>query len=304
MRIQEIISSTEIEQPKGRRLIMKKINYVKFALDISMALLFVLFFNKRVLGGQSFHEYAGLFFAVAYFTHVLLNLGWVKRVTVKMFDRGLPWKLRGSYALNLLLLISMSFIIISGILVSHVVFPNIRVANQGWFKMTHISVSFLVLALIGVHVGLHWQWVIQVWHKIWNFKGRASWLSYTAKAAVVLILLFGVYEINQTSFISRLASSTSVIGIGSQQTMEGEKGHFEGGSNGNVNSQQLAQGSINQGKQFQGGEDERFGGDNVTVWNVVGTYAGIMAVFVIITYYLRKWIIRARKPSRVEPTIQ
>lgn len=278
--------------------VMKKINYVKFALDITMALLFVLFFNKRVLGGQPFHEYAGLFFAVAYFTHVLLNLGWVKRVTVKMFDRSLPWKLRGSYALNLLLLISMSFIIVSGILVSHVVFPNIRLANQGWFKMTHISVSFLVLALVGVHVGLHWHWVIQVWHKIWNFKGWASWLRYTAKAAAVLILLYGVYEINQTSFMNRLASSTSVIGIGSQQPMEGEKGHFEGGSNGKVRPQKPIQDSTS-GTQDHGGEDDRFGVGNVNVWNVIGTYTGIMAVFVIITYYLRRWIIRAKKPSRV-----
>ncbi|MFC0211557.1 DUF4405 domain-containing protein [Paenibacillus chartarius] len=276
---------------------MKKINYVKFALDIIMALLFVLFFNKNVLGGLTFHEYAGLFFAVAYFTHVLLNLGWVKRVTVKMFDRSLPWKLRGSYALNLLLLISMSFIIVSGILVSHVVFPNMNVANQGWFKMTHISVSFLVLVLVGVHVGLHWQWVMQVWNKIWSVKGKIAWLRYTATAAAVLILLFGVYEINQTGFMSRLASSASVIGMGSQQPMMGEKGRLEGAGSGNVKPQRPAQGTAN-GAPARGGEGARFGGGSVNVWNVIVTYTGIMAVFVIVTYYVRKGLLRARKPSR------
>jgi hypothetical protein len=35
---------------------MKKITYVKFAIDILMAVTFVLFFNKQVLGGLTFHE--------------------------------------------------------------------------------------------------------------------------------------------------------------------------------------------------------------------------------------------------------
>ncbi|MFC6601849.1 hypothetical protein ACFQDF_09825 [Ectobacillus funiculus] len=39
---------------------MKKVTYVKFAIDIVMAVVFVLLFNKQVLGGMTFHEIAGL----------------------------------------------------------------------------------------------------------------------------------------------------------------------------------------------------------------------------------------------------
>ncbi|RIE01576.1 DUF4405 domain-containing protein [Cohnella faecalis] len=191
---------------------MKKINDVKLALDVVMGVLFVLFFNKNVLGGLAFHEIAGLFFAGAYVTHILLNLGWVKRVTLKMFDRRLSWRVRGSYALNFLLLVSMTFIIVSGIMVSHVVFPNINVGDEGWFKMTHISVSFLVLALIGIHVGLHWQWVVNMCKKMTSVKKSRAWMRYVAQGVTLIVLLFGLYQINQTSYVTHLKSSVSAFG--------------------------------------------------------------------------------------------
>lgn len=71
---------------------MKKITYVKFAIDILMAVTFVLFFNKQVLGGLTFHEIAGLAIAAIFFTHVL-NWQWVKKVTVNLSTANYPLKL-------------------------------------------------------------------------------------------------------------------------------------------------------------------------------------------------------------------
>lgn len=45
---------------------VKKMMYVRFGLDLLMAVTFVLFFNKQVLGGLTFHEIAGLAIAVAF----------------------------------------------------------------------------------------------------------------------------------------------------------------------------------------------------------------------------------------------
>ena len=71
-----------------------------------------------------------------------------------------------------MLLITMSFIMISGIFISRVVFPNINVGNEQWFKVSHISVSFLVLILVAAHIGLHWQWVINVCKNMTKFKSQ------------------------------------------------------------------------------------------------------------------------------------
>ncbi|MDQ0193596.1 DUF4405 domain-containing protein [Paenibacillus wynnii] len=270
---------------------MKKINYVKFALDVVIGLLFVLFFNKNVLGGLAFHEISGLFFAGAYITHILLNWGWVKRVTLKMFDRSLSWRVRGSYALNFLLMVSMTFIIVSGIMISHVVFPNINVGNEGWFKMTHISVSFLVLALIGIHVGLHWQWVVNMCKKMTRVKKSRAWMRYVAQGLTLIILLFGLYQINQTSYVTRLASSVSAFGVNTQQTGFEGKEAFESGERGGMREGRPSGGEGQPG--FNRGEK----GGNVNVAAVILTYTGIMGVFVIVAYYLKKWSLYRKKKT-------
>ncbi|MGU3470118.1 DUF4405 domain-containing protein [Paenibacillus sp. D51F] len=283
---------------------MKKINYVKFVLDLIMGVMFVLFFNKNVLGGLAFHEISGLFFAGAYITHILLNLSWVKRVTLKMFDRSLSWRIRGSYALNLLLLISMTFIIVSGIMVSHVVFPNINVGNEGWFKMTHISVSFLVLALIGVHVGLHWHWVVNMCKKMTSVKKSRTWLRYVAQGLTLIVLLFGLYQINQTSYVTHLKSSVSAFGVNTKQT--GIKGGddfqgrevFENGERGGMKGDKQLSGREGQPESpFHGGEN----GGNVSVVSVIWTYTGITAVFIIAAHYLKKLSLYRKKKTVLNP---
>lgn len=287
---------------------MKTINYVKLALDVVMSLLFVLFFNKNVLGGLRFHEISGLFFAGAFLIHILLNLGWVKRVTLKMFNRSLSWRVRGSYALNLLLLISMTFIIVSGILISHVVFPNINVGNENWFKMTHISVSFVVLVLVGIHVGLHWEWVVNIVKKMASIKKRRAWVRYVAQGLTLVILLFGLYQINQTSFVHRLTSSVSAFSLNTQQAGFDHKENFKNRApdfERDETFKNRAQGRMREG-DFSGREG-KFGfnrgerGGNVNVASVIFTYTGIVAVFVILTYYLKRLSLSRKKRPITTP---
>ncbi|EGL14902.1 MULTISPECIES: DUF4405 domain-containing protein [unclassified Paenibacillus] len=192
---------------------MKKITLVKLMLDLAMALTLVLLFNKRVFGGLTFHEIAGLAISFALLTHILLNLQWVKKVTLRIMDRSLPGKTRFGYLLNVLLLVTMTFIIISGILISEVVFRGIRLGEERWFKMAHISISYLVLVLIGVHVGMHWQWVIQVTGRIFSGKAPGKAGAAAAKIAAAAIVAFGAYEMYATNFLARVEGVGSVFGI-------------------------------------------------------------------------------------------
>ncbi len=283
---------------------MRRIHYIKIALDLLMALLFVLFFNTHVLGGQPFHEIAGLVFAVMYLTHILLSAPWVFRITRRLFDRKLRWRTRGTYVLNLLLLISMTFVIISGVLISRVVFPTIHVADQEWFRLTHISVSYFVLMIMGIHVGLHWQWILNVWNKIWHYRPRKSWIRYGARALTLLILLFGLFQMNQSGFVDQLSGVTSVFGIHTQ-SMHGYDGRpFDGAAHGDgfpshhqdfFQFRHHSQGDPN---NFQfSGDGFRFDGRQANALKVISTYMGMMAVFVIIVYYLNKVIRRTKKKT-------
>ncbi|MFD6441815.1 DUF4405 domain-containing protein, partial [Peribacillus sp. NPDC060186] len=199
-----------------------------------MAVTFVLFFNKQVLGGLTFHEIAGLVIAVLFFTHVLLNWQWVKKVTVKLFDRKLPFVTKFGYFLNVMLLITMTFIMISGIFISRVVFPNINIGNEQWFKISHISISFLVLILVAAHIGLHWKWVINVFKNMIKFKTPKPSLGILARVATVALLVLGGYQMYSTNFIMQLQGVANVFKLSSSQMPEGgfkggEKPNFQDG---------------------------------------------------------------------------
>lgn len=299
--------------------------YVKFGLDILMAVTFVLFFNKQVLGGLTFHEIAGLAIAAVFFTHIALNWKWVKNVTVKLFDRSLPFKTKFGYVLNLLLLLTMAFIIISGIFVSHVVFPNINVGNEQWFQMAHISISYLALVLVAAHVGLHWKWVINVFKKIVKFKSQKPILGIVAKVATVALLVFGSYEIYSTNFLTHLQGVSSVFTLSSSEMSGGgfEKGQFErgtppsgdfSGENGKPtlpeggfsgDSDQFQRGTppdgamSEQAGQFsRGGFEGRGEMGSANVLNVIIQYFSIMSVFIILIYYLEKLLAKRKKKQK------
>ncbi|WP_187118912.1 DUF4405 domain-containing protein [Bacillus marasmi] len=200
---------------------MKKVTYIKFGLDLLLGVAFALFFNDRVLGGLTFHEIVGLGFGAAIIVHVILNINWVKKVTRKLFDRSLPGKTRFSYLLNLLLLIMMMTIILTGVIISKVVFPNLTLGNERWLQMLHLSVSYFTLVLVAVHVGLHWQWAINLTKKIFKISRTPSWMDYAIKMAVVGLFLFGTYEIVATGFGMRLVSLATIF-TGSEQGSFGE----------------------------------------------------------------------------------
>lgn len=297
-------------------IVMKKKNYIKFGLDLLMAVAFVLFFNKRVLGGLSFHEIAGLAFAAAFFTHILLNWRWVKNVSLKLFDKKLPGKTRFGYFLNLFLLVTMSFIIISGVFISKVVFPNINIGNERWFQTTHISISFLVLILVAAHVGLHWKWVVNVFNKIIKAKKHGRIRGILARVTIIALLGVGVYEMYTTNFVMHLEGVSQVFSYSSAQAAGGEshgggRPDFAGGERPEFGEGEFTgersgfqQGEFEGGEKpegFKGGKEGHMG--NANVIGVLFTYFSIMSVFVIITYYLDKFILGRRKKRAYNPSM-
>ncbi|MFD1179088.1 DUF4405 domain-containing protein [Paenibacillus puldeungensis] len=272
----------------------KKLPYVKLILDILMGTTFALLFNKMVLGGLTFHEIAGTAIGFAVLAHVLLNVNYVKKITLRLFDKSLPGKTRLGYALNVLLLLSMIFILFSGFVISRVLFPNFQFGNERWFKVSHMAVSYFTLVLIGIHIGLHWSWVINVVKKGLHFnmskvRSKVIWTS-----AAIVVLLFGGYQIYTTQFLSKLQMVEGMFSSSSIQA-----GHEEGSRPGFGQKPSKPQGMEPRGEKFQGGdfhgEGARGGHTSASAANVLLENFGVMAVFAGATYYLDKWLLLRRK---------
>ncbi|MGI1659436.1 MAG: DUF4405 domain-containing protein [Desulfitobacterium sp.] len=199
---------------------MKNKNLVKLTLDIVMYIVFVLLM-KISFGGLTFHEIAGLGIGFVFIVHILLNLQWVKKITLRLFDQSLPRKTRLGYIINALLLIAMTFIVVSGVLISKILFPNLNVGNLRWLHEIHILGSYLSLILIGVHLRLHWQWIKGQIKKV--FQGRPTQIALSlTKLSVILLLVFGGYSLVAPQLEAKLPELIPAIGSEADWAESGE----------------------------------------------------------------------------------
>lgn len=287
---------------------MKKINFIKFALDLVMGIVFALLFNTRVLGGMNFHEIAGLAIGFAILVHVLLNWKWVKNVTLSIFNKKLALKTRIGYVLNILLLLDMLVIIISGLFISKVLFPSLRMQSSFFNRASHTSASYIALVLIGIHLGLHWKWVVNVTKKIIGINSEKKVFGYIAKVLAALVLAFGIYSMISVNYFS---NTVQIFKIGTPGTFQHEKGKgadFElqaPGENDNSSSDMTLPKDFSQNfKDGRGGKPGFPGGErgmrdgkgmgSANVPRVIVTYISIMGVFTVFSYYTEKLLIKGK----------
>ena len=261
---------------------------LKLALDVIMAGVFVLLLNRRVLGGLVFHEIAGLAIMAAFLTHTLFSWKWVVGVSRRFLTPKLPIRTRLVYVLNWLLLLAMIFIIVSGILVSRVVFPGIHVANKRFFAGAHISVSFLVLATVGVHVGLHWNWLASAVRR--GVRAVAPFAQNWRVPSVIVVpalLLFGAYESYNTRYAAKVGLIRNILRVQ-------ERGPDFRGRDGERRVEQRRE---DRGRESFRSREGMGGGRrgagrrlSASAWEVVFSYLGVMGLFVIPTCYVERWL--------------
>lgn len=137
-------------------------NLFKFFLSLCLTIVMLLLMDPRSFYGLGFHEWAGLIIGLFFIIHKLLNWSWIKKITITFFRRA-PGRARLNYVLDLLLLAGMVLMILSGIAISRTIdFSWLRLGGSGIFwRVMHTSSSYITFALFGIHLGLHWKWVLQ-----------------------------------------------------------------------------------------------------------------------------------------------
>jgi hypothetical protein len=269
-----------------------KKNYTKIVLDLMMAITFVLLMNPRVLNGLPFHEIAGLVIGVAILAHIGLNYKWVINTTKKIFDSKLPKKTRFGYLLNVLLLISMATVIITGILISRVVLPSLAIQGNHSIRGIHSFFADATLALVGLHVGLHWQWIMSICKKA--FKSKEGKFRKGVIASVVLslaILAGGMQWFASTATPSKGDVNPKQMQQSAQSSNNSKSGNV-------TNTTQVPpNGDFRDGK-FDGKEGHEGHGGSSSPFLDVLNYFAIWTAIIIPTYYLEKRLLRNKRKSR------
>jgi hypothetical protein len=128
--------------------------------DIAILIGFLVAYEPA-LTGIAFHEWLSLAFASAMIVHLLLHWDWVVQITLQFF-RKLFHSSRLNYVINLALLIDFVTIMLSGLMISRSVLPafGLQIAINSAWRFLHFSAANFSLVLIGLHLALHWKWIL------------------------------------------------------------------------------------------------------------------------------------------------
>ena len=242
---------------------MNKKNIIKFTLDIAMAILFITFFNKTLLGFR-FHIIGGFIFTGFILWHMCLNRKWIINISKKLFDKKIKLRVKISYILSLILLISIFSIMASGVLMMK---AQTYDRNMFW-KMLHFGASYLSIALIGMHVGLYWNFIMNMFKKIFKIKKSNAFGKALVNASVIVVLIFGIYTTYKKEYFKQVANTlTYVVQHIEPQDLEKPEGN-------------------------------NYQKESATFVDLAITYGSIISVFGIATYYTDK-IIKENNKSKI-----
>lgn len=158
-------------------------NVVNFFLDLIIFVAFLVATAPR-FSGLAIHEWLGIAFGAAIVTHLLLHWSWIVQITRRFFGK-VAWSARVNYALNALLFIAMTVVIVTGLLISEVALPLFGIRLEGdrlWLQL-HRQATDLTVLITGLHVALHWRWIVNTTRRLFTRRAPRAALAVTQAAA-------------------------------------------------------------------------------------------------------------------------
>lgn len=151
-------SLTDPTVAASRRRILARTR-LDFWLDALLLLAYTLAYSLNFTG-VAVHEWLGIGLGVVLLVHLTLHWDWVLRTTQKLLRRN--GRERFVWLVNLLLLVSMTLCIASGILISEVALPQlgITVPASSFWRQMHDTTATLTLILVPIHAALRWRWIV------------------------------------------------------------------------------------------------------------------------------------------------
>lgn len=123
--------------------------------------------------GVVIHEWLGIALGVALLLHITLHWDWVVRTTGRLLRPRGPDKL--IWLVNLALLFAMTLCVASGILISRVALPELRISlalDDPFWDRAHTLTAEVTLGLVPVHVALRWRWIAGVARRVFARRPR------------------------------------------------------------------------------------------------------------------------------------
>jgi cytochrome b561 len=176
----------------------------RLIIDLAMTI-FILFALAYHITGDVAHEWIGISVAVLFIVHNALNWRWYKNI----FKGKYKFRRSVNTAVNFILLITMTTLIISGILMSRIIFTFLNLPGGMEMRQIHTTAAYWGLIIIAIHIGMHWEMIINAFNKMIKIKGDKSPCKniirkITARFIALIIIVFGVWSSFDRDMFSKL----------------------------------------------------------------------------------------------------
>lgn len=270
----------------------------KMVLDAAIFILLMFMFRKNLIS-MSFHEIGGLALIALFVMHHFVNGQWIVSVTKRLFKAGTPTKSKIMYGIDALLLVCFLIIGISGAMISKVVF-NFGVHGGVW-KTLHYFCAALSVLLVGIHLGLHWNY-------LFRFAAVPGIRKTVFTVVVVLLCAFGAYSLATTSYTQWLTMPFSTANsMEERRSFEAGKGLQPDAANGETNleidssapangqgqGQALGKGQGLHGNAGQGPAGNQGGIGSILL--LIANYASIAALFAVAAHGAELLLMKRRR---------
>ena len=135
-----------------------------FVLDAVLLLIALLLQSPRPTGIAA-HEWLGIVILPLLAVHLLVNWRWIIKTLHRL--RANTRRARVNSLLNGLLYVDFVLATISGLVISEVALPaaGIQPSTLAAWRQVHAFISNMSIWIVGLHLGLNWDWVLNVWRK-------------------------------------------------------------------------------------------------------------------------------------------
>ncbi|RPD94300.1 DUF4405 domain-containing protein [Aureibaculum marinum] len=117
--------------------------------------------------GIAIHEWLSFIILLPFLLHLILNWNWIVTHSKKLFNRK-KRKIKFDYIFNWLLYIVMMVVTVSGIVISESTLLSIGInfTITPFWTMIHNTSATLFIVLLGIHLALHWTWIVNTYKKL------------------------------------------------------------------------------------------------------------------------------------------
>lgn len=158
------------------------------SLNLLMVICFLVVMDYRFTG-NAVHEVLGIFIAVVFIYHNVLNKRWYKTI-----GKGKLNLIRAvSVITNILLLTMMILVFVTGLLISQTVFPVFSSSRMLWLHELHTFSAYAGFVLSAIHLGLHWDGLYEKFCRWRGIDTENLSCVVVGRGISLIIVSYGIY---------------------------------------------------------------------------------------------------------------